>query len=67
MEEDINIIRKYLAGNNKAIEELVLKYQKYIYTFSYRMTTKLEEAKKRRFKRFGDNGPGGPPFLSGRP
>ncbi len=45
MEEDNDIIKKYLAGNNEAIEELVLKYQKYIYTFIYKMTNNIEEAK----------------------
>ncbi|MBI5026411.1 MAG: sigma-70 family RNA polymerase sigma factor [Nitrospirae bacterium] len=45
MEEDINLIEKYLAGDAEAIEELVMKYQRHIYAFLYRMTNDMEGAK----------------------
>ncbi len=45
MDEDISLIQQYLAGSEGAIEELVLKYQKQIYAFVYRMINDMEEAK----------------------
>lgn len=36
-EEDLVLIEKYLTGNEDAIEELVMKYQRQIYAFLYRM------------------------------
>lgn len=36
-EEDLVLTEKYLAGNEDAIEELVMKYQRQIYAFLYRM------------------------------
>ena len=45
MDEDIGLIQQYLTGSEDAIEELVLKYQKQIYAFVYRMTNNIEEAK----------------------
>ncbi|MEK6689771.1 MAG: sigma-70 family RNA polymerase sigma factor [Nitrospirota bacterium] len=44
-EEDLVLIEKYLAGNEDAIEELVMKYQRQIYAFLYRMIYDMEEAK----------------------
>jgi RNA polymerase sigma-70 factor (ECF subfamily) len=45
MEEDISLVERYLAGDKEAIEELVMKYQKQIYAFVYRMTNNIEDAK----------------------
>ncbi len=45
MDEDVGIIRRHLAGDEDAQEELVMKYQKQIYAFLYRMTRDVEEAK----------------------
>ncbi|MBI5640196.1 MAG: RNA polymerase sigma factor [Nitrospirae bacterium] len=45
MEEDIELIERYIAGDNTAVEELVVKYQRQIYAFVYRMTNDMEEAK----------------------
>lgn len=45
MEEDLTLIEKYLAGNEDAIEELVMRYQRQIYAFVYRMINDMEEAK----------------------
>lgn len=45
MEEDASLIDKYLAGDEDAIEELVMRYQRQIYSFVYRMINDMEEAK----------------------
>lgn len=45
MEEDISLIESYLNGNENAVEELVMKYQRQIYAFIYRMIDDLEGAK----------------------
>ena len=45
MKEDIDLIDKYLEGNEEAIEMLVRKYQKMIYAFTYKMINDMEEAK----------------------
>lgn len=45
MEEDIRLVERYLAGDEGAIEGLVMKYQKNIYALICRMTNDLEEAK----------------------
>jgi RNA polymerase sigma-70 factor (ECF subfamily) len=44
-EEDLTLIERYIAGNENAIEELVMKYQRQIYSFVYRMINDMEEAK----------------------
>lgn len=45
MEDDAKLIERYIAGETDAIEELVMRYQKQIYTFIYRMTKDMEESK----------------------
>lgn len=45
MEEDTRLIEEYLSGHEGAVEELVVKYQKQIYAFLYRMTRDMEETK----------------------
>ncbi|GBD96180.1 MAG TPA: sigma-70 family RNA polymerase sigma factor [Nitrospirae bacterium] len=45
MKEDLNLIEKYLAGNEEAVEMLVMKYQKMIYALACRMVNDMEEAK----------------------
>ncbi len=45
MKDDITLIKKYLSGDEGAVEELVMKYQKQIYAFVYRMTDNIEDAK----------------------
>ncbi len=45
MKDDITLIKKYLSGDEDAVEELVMKYQKQIYAFVYKMTNDIEEAK----------------------
>lgn len=45
MEDDISLVGRYIAGDAGAFEELVMRYQKQIYAFVYRMTNEVEEAK----------------------
>lgn len=45
MTDDIALIQRYLAGEETAAEELVLRYQRQLYAFLYRMTRDMEEAK----------------------
>ena len=45
MEEDTRLVERYRSGYNDAIEELVMKYQKQIYAFVYRIINDPEEAK----------------------
>jgi len=45
MEEDTGIVERYRSGDNDAIEELVMKYQKQMYAFVYRIVNDQEEAK----------------------
>ena len=43
--EDLELIDKYLAGDEYAIEELVMKYQRKVYALAYRMTRDVEDSK----------------------
>lgn len=45
MDEDLRLIERYLAGDEYAIEELVMKYQRKIYALAYRMTEEIEDSK----------------------
>lgn len=45
MDEDIRLIDRYLGGDEYAVQELVMKYQKKIYALNYRMTGDVEDAK----------------------
>ena len=45
MEEDIRLVERYIAGDGRSVEELVMKYQKQIYALVYRMINDIEEAK----------------------
>lgn len=45
MEEDIRLVERYIAGDGRSVEELVMKYQKQIYALVYRMTNDIEETK----------------------
>ena len=42
---DIELIENYLSGEDTAMEELIVKYQKGIYALAYRITWDGEEAK----------------------
>lgn len=43
--DDIELIENYLSGEETAVEELVVKYQKSVYGLIYRMTWDKEESK----------------------
>jgi len=43
--EDTSLVERYLDGDSGAIEELVVKYQKQVYAFVYRIINDAEEAK----------------------
>ena len=45
MEDDKELVERYISGDGEAVEELVRKYQKQIYALMYRMTKDGEEAK----------------------
>lgn len=45
MEEDEGLVERYIAGDERAIEEIVMKYQRQIYAFVYRMVNDMEDAK----------------------
>ncbi len=45
MDEDRELIERYLHGTVDAMEMLVMKYQKQVYALIYRMTNDTEEAK----------------------
>jgi RNA polymerase sigma-70 factor (ECF subfamily) len=45
MDEDITLIEKYLEGDEYAVEELVIKYQRKIYALAYRMTWSIDDSK----------------------
>ncbi|MBI5409301.1 MAG: RNA polymerase sigma factor [Nitrospirae bacterium] len=45
MDEDIELVESYLGGSDEAMERLVMKYQKPVYAFIYRMTNNIEDAK----------------------
>ena len=45
MEEDTRLVERYRSGDNDAIEELVMKYQKQMYAFVYRIVNDPEDAK----------------------
>jgi len=45
MGDDIQLVDRYIAGDEGAFEELVLRYQRQIYAVLYRMTNNVEEAK----------------------
>ncbi len=44
MEEDRQLIKEYLSGNGDAIEGLVTKYQKMVYSLAYRLTNDMDAA-----------------------
>ncbi len=52
MVEDFGLIEKYLAGDEYAVEEIVNKYQRKIYTLTYRMTGNIEDSKDMTQKTF---------------
>jgi len=45
MDEDIGLVERYAAGDEGAVEELVVKYQRRVFAFVYRMANDTEEAK----------------------
>ena len=45
LQEDLKLIERHLAGDEYAIEELVMKYQRKIYALAYRMTGDVEDSK----------------------
>jgi RNA polymerase sigma-70 factor (ECF subfamily) len=44
-QEDSRLIKRYLRGDEYAVKELVMKYQRKVYTLAYRMTMDIEESK----------------------
>jgi RNA polymerase sigma-70 factor (ECF subfamily) len=44
MEEDRQLIEEYLSGSGDAIEGLVTKYQKMVYSLAYRLTNDMDAA-----------------------
>lgn len=45
MDEDIGLVESYIAGDEEAVEKLVVKYQRQIYAVIYRMTKNIEDAR----------------------
>ncbi len=45
MTDDLDLVREYLTGREEAIEELVTRYQKMIFSLTYRMTGDVETAR----------------------
>lgn len=45
MKEDLELIDRFIAGDEDAAGELVMKYQKMVYAFAYRITNNMEDAK----------------------
>ena len=52
MDEDIQLVERYLSGDAEAVEMLVEKYQKRIYAIVYRITRDVEDAKDMTQKTF---------------
>jgi RNA polymerase sigma-70 factor (ECF subfamily) len=50
--EDIELIERYLSGDEYAVEVLVMKYQRKIYSLAYRMTGNVEDSKDMTQKTF---------------
>ena len=46
MKEDLELIDKFIEGDEDAVERLVMKYQKMVYSFAYNMVNDMEEAKE---------------------
>ncbi|MEF9438448.1 MAG: hypothetical protein L0922_06835 [Candidatus Mariimomonas ferrooxydans] len=44
-QEDLKLIERHLAGDEYAIEELVMKYQRKIYALAYKMTGDIEDSR----------------------
>jgi len=44
MDEDLDLVRRAAAGEREAFDELVLKYQKPLYSLLYRMVSNREDA-----------------------
>jgi RNA polymerase sigma-70 factor, ECF subfamily len=44
MDEDLDLIARTIAGEREAFDELVLKYQKQLYSLLYRMVSNHEDA-----------------------
>lgn len=45
MREDIELIDQYIAGDDAAVEQLIRRYQKMVYSFAYKMVNNMEDAK----------------------
>ena len=45
MNDDRELIDKCIGGDEDAVERLVIKYQKMVYSFAYRIVNDMEEAK----------------------
>ena len=44
MDEDLDLINRTIAGEREAFNELVIKYQKQLYSLLYRMVSNREDA-----------------------
>lgn len=45
MDEDLHLVDRYLRGDEDAVEEIVMKYERQMYAVAYRMTGDREDAK----------------------
>jgi RNA polymerase sigma-70 factor (ECF subfamily) len=45
MDEDKELIIQYLAGDKRALERLIMRYQRQVYGFIYRMLNDMDDAK----------------------
>lgn len=52
MDEDLKLIERYRSGDENAIEVLVMKYQKKVYSLAYRVTGNVEDAQDMTQKAF---------------
>ncbi|TNF53758.1 RNA polymerase sigma factor [bacterium] len=50
--DDLKLIERYLSGDEFAVEELVKKYQRKIYSLAFRMTNNVEDSKDMTQKTF---------------
>jgi RNA polymerase sigma-70 factor (ECF subfamily) len=45
MDDDRQLVERFMGGDDTALEELVVRHQKQIYGYIYRMTQNMEDAK----------------------
>lgn len=45
MDDDRQLVERFMGGDDAALEELVVRYQRQLYGYIYRMTQNMEDAK----------------------